>query len=128
MSVENVKKFYEAVAQDEALKQKFVALSQKYLGQPMDEAKVIAIMEQEALPIAKQMGYSFSIEELKAYGTEIEASTTNLELSDAELATVTGGGTYMGFCFICGIVTHTWDNGQDIMCIGGFCLGPGQPM
>lgn len=30
MSVENVKKFYEAVSKDELMKQKFVELSQKY--------------------------------------------------------------------------------------------------
>jgi len=36
VSVENVKKFYEALSQDEAMKQKFMELSQKYQGQQMD--------------------------------------------------------------------------------------------
>lgn len=128
MSVENVKKFYEAVAQDSALKQKFVELSRKYQGQPMDEAKAIAIMEQETLPIAKQMGFSFSMEELKAYGIESEQKNTNRELSDTELATVAGGGNYTGFCILAGIITHTWDNGQYTSFTAAFCMGPGQPL
>ena len=51
MSIENVKKFYEAVSQDEALKQKFVELAQKYQGQPMDETKSMEIMEREGLSL-----------------------------------------------------------------------------
>ena len=91
MSTENAKKFYEAVAQDEAMKQKFVELSQKYQGQPMDEAKSISLMEQEALPIAAQMGYSFTMDDLKAYGEEMQQANMNRELSDSELEAVAGG-------------------------------------
>ena len=54
MSVENVKKFYEAVSNDASLKQKFVELSQKYQGQPLDEVKALSIMELEALPLAAE--------------------------------------------------------------------------
>lgn len=67
MSVENVKKFYEAVSRDESMKQKFVELSRKYQGQQMDEAKAMAITEQEVLPFAQQMGYSFAMNDLKTY-------------------------------------------------------------
>ena len=52
MSVENAKKFYEALSQDESLKQKFVELSQKYQGQPMDEANMKLITEEKVLPLA----------------------------------------------------------------------------
>jgi len=93
MSVENVKKFYEAVSQDEAMKQKFVKLSQKYQGQPMDEAKAYTIMEQEGLPMAKQMGYSFSMDDLKAYGEELKQADMKRELNDEEMQAVTGGVT-----------------------------------
>ena len=58
MSVENVKKFYTALSQDEALQKEFVELAKKYQGQPMDETKAMSLMEQEVLPVAKQRGYS----------------------------------------------------------------------
>ena len=107
MSVENAKKFYEALSQDEAMKQKFVELSQKYQGQQMDEAKAMATMEQEALPLAKQLGYEFSLDELKAYGEEMQQADMNRELSDSELEAVTGGGY---FCLIGG-------GGDGVVCV-----------
>jgi len=108
MSVENVKKFYEAVSQDEAMKQKFIALSQKYQGQPMDEAKGMSIFEQEALPLAQQMGYSFSMDDLKAYEMEMKQSKMNCELSDEEMQVVAGG---VFFCTLHG------NNDQVSFCI-----------
>ena len=91
MSVENVKKFYEALSQDESLKQKFVELSQKYQGQPMSEAKVTSLMEQEALPLAQQMGYSFTMDDLKSYGEEMQQAGMNRELCDEDMQAVAGG-------------------------------------
>jgi len=91
MSVENVKKFYEAVSQDESMKQKFMELSQKYQGQQMDEVKAMTFTEQEVLPLAAQMGYSFTMDELKAYGEEMKQADMNRELSDEEMQAVTGG-------------------------------------
>ena len=107
MSVENVKKFYEAVSQDEALKQKFVELSQKYQGQPMDEAKGMSLMEQEVLPLAKQVGYSFSIDDLKTYEVEMQQAKMNCELSDEEMEAVTGGGEWLNFCIVAGVDGNT---------------------
>ncbi len=126
MSVENVKKFYEVLSQDESLKQKFVELSQKYQGQPMDEAKAMSLMEQEALPIAKQMGYSFTVDDWKAYGEEMQQAKMGLELSDTELAAVAGGGCYSGFCLLIG--WRHYDNGRGYTSDWtgvGFCVGPG---
>ena len=102
MSVENVKKFYEAVSKDEVLKRKFVEMSQKYQGQPMDEAKEMSILEQEALPLAAQMGYSFTMDDLKAYGEEMKQAGMNSELSDNELEVVSGGAVTM-FCCLVGV-------------------------
>ena len=106
MSTENVKKFYEAVSQDKTLKQKFVELSQKYQGQPMDEAKRMSIFEQEALPLAAQRGYSFTMDDLKAYEDEMQQAKMGCELSDSELGAVSGGGgddddweEYIGTCY-----------------------------
>jgi bacteriocin-like protein len=129
MSVENVKKFYEAVSQDETLKQKFVELSQKHKGQPMDEAKAMSVMEQEALPIAAQMGYSFTMGDLKAYEVEMQQAKMNRELSDEEMQAVTGGnggvvqcpligvgsGDISGFCFIGGSFRSS--SGSHLTCV-----------
>ena len=121
MSVENVKKFYEALAQDKALQQKFVELSQKYQGQQMDEEKAMVLTEQEVLPLAAQMGYSFTMDDLKFYGEELHQADTNCELSDEEMQAVTGGGCsgtnrcifigvpsgdFSGFCFLYGEIKH----------------------
>lgn len=112
MSVENVKMFYEAVSKDEDLKQKFVELSQKYQGQPMDEAKATSLMEQEALPLAKQMGYSFTMHDLKTYEQDMKQAKNGCEVSDEEMQAVVGGhmmcwmignGTTGGFCLIFGL-------------------------
>ena len=111
MSIENAKKFYEAISQDDSLKQKFVELSQKYQGQPMDEANMKLITEEKVLPMAKQMGYSFSMDDLKAYGEEMKQADMNRELSDAELEAVTGG---IFACFIIGAGNE-----------GGACVGFG---
>ena len=115
MSVESVKKLYEAVSQDESLKQKFVELSQKYKGEALDADKVAVVVEQEVLPLAKQVGYSFSIDDLKTYGEEMQQANINRELSDSELEAVVGGnsgvncfaigvgsGGGTGFCFVIG--------------------------
>ena len=85
MSTESVKKFYEAVSQDEALKQKFVELFQKYQGQQMDEAKAMSVMEQEGLPLASQLDYSFTMDDLKAFGEGLKQENMNRELSDEEI-------------------------------------------
>ena len=127
MSVETVKKFYEALAQDKALQQKVAELSQKYQGQTMDEAKTISVMEQEALPLAKQMGYSFSMEDLKAYETEMQQAKMDCELSDEEMQAVTGGiftcyvvgvGDRGGGCFLVGI-----DSLNQLCLLGGSTIG-----
>lgn len=136
MSIENVKKLYEAVSQDESLKQKFVELSRQYQGHQMDEAKAKQRMEQEVLPIAEQMGYSFTMDDLKAYSEEMKQPDISRELSDEELHAVSGGGstdTYNGFCIVIGHVTltHTWDGDwgsgskQSEWDMIGFCVGPG---
>ena len=127
MSVENVKKFYEAVSNDASLKQKFVELSQKYQGQPMDEVKALSIMELEALPLAAQMGYSFTIDDVKSYELAMQQAKNGCEMSDAEMEAVTGGGnTYTGFCLVFGYLHY--ENGMgyssDIWS-GGWCVGPG---
>ncbi len=131
MSTENVKKFYEAVSQDEALKQKFVELSQKYQGQQMDKEKMKLITEEEVLPIAKEMGYSFTMDDFNSYGKEIQQMNMNCELSDTEMQAVAGGSSRSGFCILIGFAHTSWEcslsssNGSYDDWMTGFCVGPG---
>ena len=121
MSVENVKKFYEMLSQDEAMKQKFVELSKEYQGQQMDEAKTVSLLAKEALSLATQMGYSFTMDDLLTYGEEMQQADMNRELSEEEMTAVTGGGCsgtnrcifigvpsgdFSGFCFLYGEIKH----------------------
>jgi bacteriocin-like protein len=128
MSIENVRKFYAEVLKDEVLKQNFVALSKKYQGQHMDEAKGMLIFEQEAMPLAAQMGYSFSMDDLKSYEVEMQQAKMGCELSDEEMQAVVGGASGMdctlvgfsyggtqGFCFIWG-----FSSGYQICTVSGF--------
>jgi len=120
MSVENVKKFYEALAQDNEMQQKFTDLNQKYQGQQMDEAKAMSVMAQEGLPMAAQMGYSFTMDELKAFGEEMKQAKMGCELSDEEMQAVTGGGS-CAYCLFCGFKGD--DEGLSYYASGGdFCL------
>ena len=99
MSVENVKKFYDVLAKDEALKQKFMDLSKKHQGKPLDEAKAMELAELEYLPLAKQMGYEFSLDDLKSYGDQVKQGCQGAELSEEEMKAVAGG---IFGCIICG--------------------------
>ena len=96
MSAENVKKFYEAVSQDEKAKQRFNELNQKYQGVAMNAARMDAILEQELLPLAKELGYEFTLTEIKAYGAEVQQTKLPCELNDSELEVVSGSD----WCFV----------------------------
>ena len=116
MSVENVEKFYDALSQDESLKQKFVELSQKYQGQQMDEVKANTIMEQEELPMVAQMGYSFTMDDLKAYGEGMKQANMGCELSDEEMQAV-AGGQGLEFCEYFGFNGENGRTGAGAWCI-----------
>lgn len=86
-------------------------------------------MNQEQLSsIAKQAGYPFEMEDLKAYELEMKQAKTSGELSDEELQAVVGGASGMdctlvgfsyggtqGFCFIWG-----FSSGYQICTVSGF--------
>jgi predicted ribosomally synthesized peptide with nif11-like leader len=90
MSKENVKLFYEALARDKGLQERFDALNRKYGGQKLDEAQMEAIYQKELIPLAKEAGYNFTMGELKEYARMSQKPVTR-ELSEDELATVAGG-------------------------------------
>ena len=112
MSVENIKRFYDALAKDEALQDKFKALVKKYEGQKPDEGQFDAIYEKDLLPFAKSAGYDFTLEELKGYRDAVKPGTR--QLSEEELAAVAGGGPCV--CVIIGY--GSFSSGQQCGCVG----------
>jgi len=124
MSVENIKRFYDALTKDEALQDKFKALAEKYEGQKPDEEQADAICEKELLPFAKSAGYDFTLEELKEYNRDAAKPATR-QLSEEELAAVAGGvcvcvmfglGELSDGCY-CLCQLYGWGNSP-----GGCCL------
>jgi len=93
--MENVKKFYEALASSEALKEKAAKLNEKYNEtEKMDEEAVTA----DIIAFAASEGYSFTAEELAAYGETVMKPAPQ-ELSQDELDAVAGGSGSCVECF-----------------------------
>ena len=86
--MENVKKFYEALATNEELKVKAAKLSEKYEGKQPDEATIVA----DLVAFAKDEGYSFTAAELSTYAESVKKDAAD-ELKDDELEVVSGGVT-----------------------------------
>jgi hypothetical protein len=120
MAKENVSKFYEAVAADEGLRARLNDLSKPYQGQEMNEEKKAALVEQLVLPIAAEMGWDFSTEELRQYEEEMVQASKNGELNDAELEAVAGGlpQIMVAVCFVVGV-------GGTVALGGAACWGVG---
>jgi len=94
MAIENVKAFYEALKTDTELQAKVNAADQAYNGDAADEAAAIADI---LLPIAKEAGFDFTVEELLEFEN---AAAPEGEFTEDELETVAGGAAY---CFFIGI-------------------------
>jgi len=90
MSQENVKRFYEALAKDRELQEKFNVSGQHYKVQNLSEAEMDSLYEKEVLPAAKKAGFDFTLADLKAFAADNRPSGLK-ELSEEELAAVAGG-------------------------------------
>ena len=88
--METVKKFYEALSKDEAMRGRASALSEKY-GDTQPEAAATA---GSIVAFAKAEGFAFTADELAAY-----AKTEGRELSEDQLAAVVGGVYNQDTCF-----------------------------
>ena len=125
MSIENGKKFYEAIAADENLRQRLAALSQSYAAETLDEAKLLQLAENEVLPIAAERGLPFTLAEFRQYAAEQYQTQAGHDLSDEELAAVTGGegwcviigvgGAEGCFCLVGGYAAHNLNSGTCIL-------------
>lgn len=124
MSMENVKGFYEAIAGDEELRLKLTELSQNHRNEEMNAAKADSLLEKEILPLAAQMGWEFSLTDLHRYGEELQKSRAEEDLSEDELAVVSGG---FGLCILggenvaktCGCAFVGWGTDKSS---GGICV------
>ena len=92
MAKENVGKFYEKLAQDAALAEKLNALDKDFAeknGASTDDAAMREkAVDAIIIPLAKEVGLPFTIEELKEYEQE---QLKEMNLSEDELDQVAGG-------------------------------------
>ena len=92
MAKENVGKFYDKLAQDAALAEKLNALDKDFAEKNGASADDAAMREKAVeaiiIPLAKEVGLPFTLEELKEYEQE---QMKNMTLSDDELDQVAGG-------------------------------------
>lgn len=98
MSKENVKLFYGALTENKNLQEKITKANEKYAGQKIDKETIELILQDELLPIAKEAGFEFTLDELKEYEWENKQSAAG-RLSDDELTAVAGG---TGACVVGG--------------------------
>jgi pantothenate synthetase len=99
MAQENVKLFKEKLLESEELKAKLKAAGEAYTGDKADAAKVA---ETVIIPLAKEAGLPFTVEELQAAE---EAEQKAAAVSDKELESVAGGvrnPDKIAFCLIIG--------------------------
>ena len=92
MAKENVGKFYEKLAQDAALAEKLNAMDKDFAeknGASTDDAAMREkAVEAIIIPLAKEVGLPFTLEELKEYEQE---QMKEMNLSEDELDQVAGG-------------------------------------
>ena len=92
MAKANVEKFYEKLAQDAALAEKLNEMDKDFAeknGTSVDDAAMCEkAVESIVIPLAEEVGLSFTLEELKAYEQE---QVKNKALSEDELEQVAGG-------------------------------------
>ena len=124
--MENVKKFYDALADDEAMRKRAEALNEKLGAQPGEDE-----IRAEMLAFAQAEGYIFTAEELDAYAKQAKP------VSDDELKAVAGGAYIIKDCFCmfggggkdpvtgntCACVLGGGgkkdENGRQLICVGG---------
>ena len=97
MAKENVGKFYDKLAQDAALAEKLNALDKDFAeknGASTDDAAMREkAVEAIIIPLAKEVGLPFTLEELKEYEQE---QIKEMNLSEDELDQVAGGRVRAG--------------------------------
>ena len=83
MSVEQVKAFFDKVKSDESLAQKLKDAQAAYKGDTSDKDAAVAAV---VIPVAAQAGFTFTVDDFKAFVDNSEG-----EASENELDAVAGG-------------------------------------
>ena len=106
MAKENVKKFLEELSTNKELQEKFLAAQKGYEAEGKSEEE---IFEDIVLPIAKEVGYEFTVSEYHIVQREAMAEKG---ISEEELENVSGGwgacwgvgisSSWFSFCFTLG--------------------------
>lgn len=86
-SIENIQKFYNALRTDERLYKKLDAIDEQFDGAKLDKSKKREIIEKYIIPIAKEWGLPFTLEDLD----EFEKAQKEISLDD--MNGVAGGVT-----------------------------------
>lgn len=113
--MENVKKFYEALANDETLRGKFETLNEKYKDiKELSPETVDRIIVECIVPMAKEAGFNFTADEYKAYGNAPR------EMNEDELESVAGGAYDFWDC-VCfmGGGGLDYKTGKNCICVVG---------
>ena len=116
MAKENVKAFYEALSKDEAMQQAVKAKELAYTGKKEDRE---AVAEEIVIPVAKEAGYEFTLEELREFEEGLRPAG---ELDEDELEAVSGGlGLGLGVTAFGGVAYSFFSD--DCRGMGfGFCI------
>ena len=97
MTKENIKAFFEALSQDEALQKALKEKELAYTGAKDDRETIV---ETIVIPVAKAAGYDFTLEELKEFEKGMRPEG---ELDENELESVAGGVEVWGACVVVGV-------------------------
>lgn len=100
-----VQKFYDAVASDEGLKAKLIALDKEIARKELSEAEAEAFVKENVLSIAKEAGFNVTLQDLES------CMAKEAELSEEELTEAAGG------VYICGLMSLYRDPAAECGCV-----------
>ncbi len=105
MAKENIGQFYTAVFANENRRKQFEEMGRLYSDREPSEAERIELVERHLIPMASEMGYGFTFDELRDYEKEmLERNNNSGELSVEELDAVAGGLTGVNYFSVCVIL------------------------
>ncbi|MFP4035420.1 MAG: class IIb bacteriocin, lactobin A/cerein 7B family [Desulfovermiculus sp.] len=101
MALEDVKKFYELIAEDEKLKKQIMDLSSQYSHQELDETQRKEYVEKYVLPIAQEYGYKLTFNDMNEFEAQVNAVIQGEELNESEMESIAGGSVHAAIGSLC---------------------------
>ena len=135
MSTASVKAFFEALNSNRDLVEKLAAadkaFGEKHKSEEKNETTRLAAAEEIIIPVAKEAGFNFTINDLVAFEAA-NAPNEDEEIDDGELAQVAGGtgdwGAGISYCMSMigmGVGCQSGDNGTTVCAAIGIGSGTG---